>query len=88
MPGSIPPSMRKVLDEIASSKSERDAAAASAQNGLPSRGAESRRRVTAQDDEASAHWQRQEEHLQALRQEAAEQTRLLREILARLPARP
>ena len=86
MPGPIQPSMRKVLDEIAASKNERDAALASEPSAPPGRGAAGRRVGTEQDDELIAHWQRQEEHLQALRQEAAEQTRLLREILARLPA--
>jgi hypothetical protein len=87
MPGPIPPSMRKVLDEIAASQNQREEALGNAPRARPSRSAGSSRYGTTPDD-ASAHWQRQEEHLQALRQEAAEQTRLLREILARLPERP
>lgn len=87
MPGPIQPAMRKVLDEIAASKSERDAAVAGDESALSSRGALGTQRGGAPADEARAHWQRQEAHLLALRQEAAEQTRLLRELLARLPAR-
>jgi uncharacterized protein (DUF2336 family) len=85
MPGPIQPSMRKVLNEIAANKKERDAAIGSERSAHASRGAAGRHHGTELDDEMSAHWQRQEEHLEALRQEAAEQTRLLREILARLP---
>jgi hypothetical protein len=88
MPGPIQPAMRKVLDDIAAHKSERDAAGAGDESGLASRGALGQQPSVALDDEARAHWQRQEAHFQVLRQEAAEQTRLLREILARLPARP
>lgn len=88
MPGPIPPSMRKVLDEIAASQHEREAALASARSAPPGRGAGRGPSGSALSDSLSAHWQRQEEQLEALRQEAAEQTRLLREILACLPERP
>jgi hypothetical protein len=88
MPGPINPSMRKVLDDIAASQNQRAEATAAAPSEVPARGTGSSRYGTALDDQASAQWQRQEEHLLALRQEAAEQTRLLREILARLPERP
>jgi hypothetical protein len=86
MPGPIQPSMRKVLDEIAASQHERDTALASAQRALPGRTAAGRRHGIECDAVVSARWQRLDEHLEALRHEAAEQTRLLREILGRLPA--
>ena len=86
MPGEIQPSMRKVLDEIAASKSARDAAAASEPWRPFNRGALGRQR-TVPEDERSAAWERLEVRLQALEREAAEQTRLLQEILARLPQR-
>ncbi len=86
MPGPIQPSMRKILDEIAASKSERDAAAAKEQSG-PFRGAAPGRQPTVPEHEWSGAWERLEAHLQALEREAAEQTRLLREVLARLPQR-
>ena len=75
MPDPIPPSMRKVLDDIATSQTQRAEATASAPSEVPARGT-GERYGTALDDHASAQWRRQEEHLLALRQEAAEQTRL------------
>ncbi len=85
MPSQIPPSMRKVLDEIAANKNARDAAAAREPDALPGAGTSGSPRGSAQDDEERAHRERLEAHLQGLREEATEQTRLLREILARLP---
>lgn len=86
VPGPIQPSMRKVLDEIAASKSERDAAAASEPSRRFTAGGPGRQGAVA-EDEWSAAWSRLEHCLQALEREAAEQTRLLREILGRLPQR-
>lgn len=84
-PTPIGPSMRKVLDEIAASKRERDTAAAQLPMGQASGGLADRAHGTIQDEALIACWQRQHELLQALLQESAKQTRLLGEILARLP---
>lgn len=86
-PSPIGPSMRKVLDEIAATQRERDAAATSLPMAHSTTSAVDRRTGTAQD-ELIACWQRQTEQLQALLHEAAEQTRLLGEILARFPPAP
>ncbi len=82
MPGPIGPSMRKVLDEIAASKTARDAAATSNRCGPPGNPAAGPRRGALPEDVANGLWER----LEALERESAEQTRLLREILARLPS--
>ncbi|HZS00169.1 MAG TPA: hypothetical protein VFE37_15755 [Chloroflexota bacterium] len=85
VPAPIAPSMRKVLDEIAASKRERDAAAAKLQRAHAASSAADQSLGAAHDDAMIACLQRQTEQLQALLQETAQQTRLLGEILARLP---
>jgi hypothetical protein len=83
----ILPSMRRTLDEIAAQKIVRDAATAHAEEAARAAIHERQEAEATRRGAEAARWQRLEDHLAALRQEAAEQTRLLREILAALSER-